>query len=134
MQRGKLVASLPMLLAGEMPELHYQEDSMYGQKGGMRRIPKVLHEILRHTIVPSVVAEDGAIGWSSDVHKARSSDRYDSINWWRLDIHNLGFEPRLIQTLTTVTPLLRWLSTTRARLTSPRRLSCKRIENTSKNR
>ena len=68
-----------------------------------------------------------------DVDKARSSNRYDSVNWWSLDVHDLDFEPRLIQTLTTVTPLLRWLSTTRTRLTSPRRLSYKRIENTSKN-
>ena len=38
---------------------------MYGTKGGMRRIPKVLHEILRHTIMPSVVVEGGDIGWPS---------------------------------------------------------------------
>ena len=31
----------------------------------MRRIPKVLHEILRHTIMPSVVVEGGDIGWPS---------------------------------------------------------------------
>jgi hypothetical protein len=29
-----------------------------------------------------------------------------------LNVHDLGFEPRLIQTSTTVTPMLRWLSTT----------------------
>ena len=68
-----------------------------------------------------------------DVDKARSFDRYDSVNWWRLDVHDLGFEPRLIRTPTTVTLLLCWLSTTRTGLTSPRRLSYKRIENTSKN-
>ena len=60
---------------------------------------------------------------AGDVDKARSSDRYDSVDWWRLDVHDLGFEPRLIWTPTTVTPLLRWLSTTRTRLTSSRRLS-----------
>jgi hypothetical protein len=31
MKRVKLVASLPMLLAGEMPELYYQEASMFVQ-------------------------------------------------------------------------------------------------------
>ena len=36
---------------------------------------------------------------------------YDSVDWWRLDVHDLGFEPRLIWTPATVTPLLRWLST-----------------------
>jgi len=46
-----------------------------------------------------------------DVDKARSSERYDSVDWWRLDVHDLGFEPRLIWTPATVTPLLRWLST-----------------------
>ena len=29
----------------------------------MRRIPKVLHEILRHTIMPSIIVEESAIGW-----------------------------------------------------------------------
>jgi len=29
-----------------------------------------------------------------DVDKARSSDRYNSVDWCRLDIHDLGFEPR----------------------------------------
>ena len=33
-----------------------------------------------------------------DVDKARSSERYDSVDWWRLDIHDLGFKPRLIWT------------------------------------
>ena len=28
----------------------------------MRRFPKLLHEILRYTIVPSAAVEDGAIG------------------------------------------------------------------------
>ena len=69
-----------------------------------------------------------------DVGKAQSSDRYDSVDWWRLDVHDLGFKPRLIRTPTTITLLLRWLSTTRTWLTSPRRLSYKQIENTSKNR
>ena len=65
MKRGKLIVELPMLLVGEMPELYYQEDSIFGPKGGMRRTPKVLHEILRHTIMPSIVVEDGAVGWPS---------------------------------------------------------------------
>lgn len=65
MQRGKLVSSLPMLLVGELPELFYQEASAFSPKGGMRMIPKVLFEILRHTIVPSAAVEGGAIGWPS---------------------------------------------------------------------
>ena len=69
----------------------------------------------------------------ANIDKVRSSDRYDSVDWWRLDVHDLGFESRLIRTPAIVTPLLRWLSTTQTRLTSLRRLSCKRIENTSKN-
>jgi len=54
-----------MLLASEMPKFYYQEDSIFGPKGGMRTILKVLHEILRRTIIPSAVVEDGAIGWPS---------------------------------------------------------------------
>ena len=80
-----------------------------------------------------VGAEDPSAGSHGNVDKARSSDRYDSVNWWSLDVHDLGFEPRLIRTLVTVTPLLHWLSTTQTRLTSQRRLSCKRIKNTNKN-
>ena len=44
-----------------------------------------------------------------DVDKARSSEKYDSVDWWRLDVHDLGFEPKLIRTPATVTPLLHWL-------------------------
>ena len=33
-----------------------------------------------------------------DVDKARSSERYDSVDWWRLDVHDLGIELRLVQT------------------------------------
>ena len=62
MKRGKLIVELPMLLAGEMSKFYYQQDSILGPKGGVRRIPKVLHEILRHTIMPSAMVEDGAIG------------------------------------------------------------------------
>jgi len=36
---------------------------MFGPKGGMWRIPKVIYEILRHSIVPSTVVEECAIGW-----------------------------------------------------------------------
>ena len=36
-----------------------------------------------------------------DIDKVRSSYRYDSVDWWRPNVHNLGFEPRLIQTLAT---------------------------------
>jgi hypothetical protein len=63
MKKGKSVADQLMLLASELPELYYQEASMFGPKGGMRRIPKVMFEILRHTLVPSAAVEEGAIGW-----------------------------------------------------------------------
>jgi hypothetical protein len=62
-KKGMLVADLPMLLADEILELHYQEASMYGPRGGMRRIPRVIYEILRHTIMPSTAVEESAIGW-----------------------------------------------------------------------
>jgi len=63
MKKGRLVASFPMLLASEIPELHYQETSMFAPKGGMWRIPKVIYEILRHTSTPSDMVEERVIGW-----------------------------------------------------------------------
>ena len=36
---------------------------MFGPKGGLRRIPKVIYEILRHTLVPSATVEESAISW-----------------------------------------------------------------------
>ena len=81
-KKGKLVASLPMFLASEMPELYYQEDSVFGRKGGMRRIPKVLHEILRHTIMTSAAVEGGAIGWPflEVIYAVLSSDELNSLD------------------------------------------------------
>ena len=81
-KKGKLVASLPMLLAGEMPKLYYQEASAFGPKGGMRRIPKVLHEILRHTIMLSATVEGGAIGWPSleVIYAVLSGDELNSLD------------------------------------------------------
>ena len=58
-----MVVDFPILLAGELLELHYQEVSKFCPKGVFRRIPKVIYEILRHTIVPSATVEDYAIGW-----------------------------------------------------------------------
>jgi len=35
---------------------------------------------------------------TTNVDKVRSSDRYDSVDWWIVDVHDLGLEPRVILT------------------------------------
>jgi hypothetical protein len=63
MKRGKLVVDLPRLQASDVSGFYYQETSIYGPQGGLCRIPKVMYEILRRTIVLSAVGNDNAIGW-----------------------------------------------------------------------
>ena len=48
----------------------------------MRRIPKVLHEILRHTIMLSATVEGGAIGWPSleVIYAVLSGDELNSLD------------------------------------------------------
>jgi hypothetical protein len=48
----------------------------------MRRIPKVLHEILRHTIMLSAVVEDSAIRWPSleVIYAVSSGDELDLLD------------------------------------------------------
>lgn len=48
----------------------------------MRRIPKVLHEILRHTIMPSAAVGEGTIGWPSleVIHAVLASDEVNLLD------------------------------------------------------
>ena len=61
MKRGKLVTHLPRLRADEIACFRYAETSEYGRWGNLRRLPKVILEILRHTIVPIVEWDDSAL-------------------------------------------------------------------------
>ena len=61
MKRGKLVSHLPKLRANEVACFHYLETIEYGPQGNLRRLPKVILEILRHTIVPMVGWDDHAM-------------------------------------------------------------------------
>jgi hypothetical protein len=60
---GKRLDELPLVLAGDqhIPELFYQENSKFGLRGGLRRIPRVLHEIMRHTILSSAAIGEGEV-------------------------------------------------------------------------
>lgn len=67
MMRGKRVIELPLVLADDftIPELYYQVDSFFGPRGTLRRFPRVLHEILRHTILPSAALGGNELYWPS---------------------------------------------------------------------
>jgi hypothetical protein len=62
MKRGKLVIDLLVLGTYEVSGFHYQETSTYGPLGGLRRLPKVIFKILRHSMIPSVEGDDDAMG------------------------------------------------------------------------
>ena len=61
MKRGKLVTHLPRLRADEIACFRYAETSEYGRWGNLRRLPKVILEILRHSIMPMVGWDDHAM-------------------------------------------------------------------------
>jgi hypothetical protein len=62
MKRGKSIADISRLLRDAIPELLYQEDSIWGPKGSMQRFLRILYEILRHTIVPFAAIEGCVVG------------------------------------------------------------------------
>jgi hypothetical protein len=66
------------------------------------------------------------------VDAALSFNGYDNFNRGELDVHDLDFEPSLIQTSTTVTPLFCWLSTTYNMIDLAEKASHKLAESTSK--
>ena len=65
MKWGKLVTHLPRLKANEVDWFRYPETTEYGPRGNMRRLPKVILKVLRHTIVPTVGWDDRALEWPS---------------------------------------------------------------------
>ena len=65
MKRGKLVTHLPRLRADEIACFRYPKMSEYGRRGNLRRLPKVILEILSHTIVPTIEWDDSALKWPS---------------------------------------------------------------------
>ena len=52
MKRGKFVIDLPVLGTNEVFGFLYQETSAYSPQGGLRRLPKMIFEVLRCTVVP----------------------------------------------------------------------------------
>ena len=63
MKRDKLVTELPVLGTDEVSGFRYRETSAYGPHGGLRRLPKVIFEILRCTVFPSIGGDEDAVGW-----------------------------------------------------------------------
>jgi hypothetical protein len=63
MKRGKLIIDLLVLGTDGTSGFHYQEASTYGPQGGLRRLPKVIFEVLRRTVIPSLGGDDDAVGW-----------------------------------------------------------------------
>lgn len=61
MKQGTKIVDLPVLSAEEKVGYHYPEASDFGPSGGLRRLPRVMLEVLRHTVVPSI--GQGAIEW-----------------------------------------------------------------------
>ena len=63
MKRGKLITDLLVLRTNEISGFHYEETSAYGPHGGLRRLPKVIFEVLRHTVIPSLGGDGDTVGW-----------------------------------------------------------------------
>ena len=63
MKRGKLVTNLPVLGTDGVSDFRYRETSAYGPHGGLRRLPKVIFEILRRTMISLVGGDEDVVGW-----------------------------------------------------------------------
>ena len=61
MKRGKLVTHLLRLRVDDIACFCYPETSEYGQWGNLRTLPKVIVEILRHNIVPTIGWDDSSL-------------------------------------------------------------------------
>ena len=83
MKRGKLVVDFPMLGTDEVYGFRYQETSAYGLQGGLRRLPKVIFEILRRTMVPLARGDDNTIGWPffEIINDVLSGDPINLLDW-----------------------------------------------------
>jgi hypothetical protein len=83
MKRGKLVSHLLKLRADEVDYFHYPKMTEYGPQGNLWRLPKVILEILRHTIVPTIGWYDRALEWLSMeiVNVVLSGDPLNMLDW-----------------------------------------------------
>lgn len=82
-KRGTLVSELPRLQPGDVRGFHYQQPSMYGAQNDLRRIPRVIYEILRHTIMPSRGGNENALPWPyyEIVNAVLSGVRINLLDW-----------------------------------------------------
>ena len=83
MKRGKLVTDLPMLRTNEIFGFRFQETSAYGPQGGLRRLPKVIFEVLRRTMIPSLGGDGDTVGWPffKIVTAVLSRDPINLLDW-----------------------------------------------------
>ena len=83
MKRGKLVTDLPVLRTNEISSFRYQETSTYGSQGGLRRLPKVIFEVLRRTMIPSLGGDGDTVGWPffKIVTAVLSRDPINLLDW-----------------------------------------------------
>lgn len=58
-----MVSELLRLQPEDTWGFHYQQLSNYDPQNDLRRIPKVMYEILRHTLVPSRGGNESALPW-----------------------------------------------------------------------
>ena len=83
MKHGKLVAHLPRLRADEVDCFRYPKTTEYGPRGNLRRLPKVILEVLWHTIVPTIGWDDRALEWPSMeiVNTMLSGELINMLDW-----------------------------------------------------
>jgi hypothetical protein len=83
MRWGRLVIHLPRLRAYVIACFRHPEMPEYGRRGILRRLPKVILQILRHTIVPTVEWDDSALKWPSKeiVNAVLSIEPINLLDW-----------------------------------------------------
>lgn len=83
MKRDKLVTELLVLGTDEVSSFYYRETSAYGPHRGLRRLPKVIFEILRCTVFPSIGGDEDAVGWPffAIVNTMLSGDPINLLDW-----------------------------------------------------
>ena len=78
-----MLSDLSVLRTEEVSRFRYQETSVYGPQGGLRRLSKITFEILRCMVVPSAGGDDNAIGWPffEIINAVLSGDPINLLDW-----------------------------------------------------
>lgn len=83
MKRGKLVTNLLVLGTDVISGFRYREASAYGPQVGLRRLPMVIFEDLRCTVVPSLGGDGDTVCWPffEIVTDVLSRDTINLLDW-----------------------------------------------------